>query len=482
MDKLWAHQEIGIRAALAQDNFAFFWDMGVGKTRAAIDVIRHRCHQNKRLMKVLILGPRAVSENWRREFLLFSKIDNRDILVLDQSGAKRAEKFKKFVQDPTTLAFSKPRVIISNYEMAQMKELVAAIKEWSPEILVCDESHRLKSHESKRAKIIIDIADRAKHKLLLTGTPILQSAMDVFNQMRVLDSGATFGNNFYAFRSQYFEDENAGWASKANHFPKWRPRPSTYKKFNELLYKKGSRVIKSECMSLPPFVREVAEVELSNEQRRLYDDMKAQFIAYIETEEKNGTPRAVVAQLAITKSLRLLQILTGFAKAEDGYIHEIKENPRLGVLSDYLEQLHGAHKVIVWCIFHENYKAIAKVCEKLKIGYAEYHGLTPNGEREDNLERFRKDPDCRVLISNPKAGGVGINLTEASYSIFYSRSFSLEADLQAEARNFRGGSEVHQKITRIDLVAPKTIDEIISEVLANKLDAAETILNMRNKL
>ena len=86
------------------------------------------------------------------------------------------------------------------------------------------------------------------------------------------------------------------------------------------------------------------------------------------------------------------------------------------------------------------------------------------------------------MIANQGAGGIGINMTEASYSIFFSRNFSLEHDLQAEARNYRGGSEMHQKVTRIDLVSPGTIDELISEALANKQNMAEKILDWKDKL
>src|ERR1019366_1754145 len=164
-----------------------------------------------------------------------------------------------------------------------------------------------------------------KHKILLTGTPILNSAMDIFMQLRVLDGGQSFGKNFWAFRSQYFEDENAAWSSKPGHFPKYEPRPATFKQFNDIIYKKAMRVMKSEVLDLPPLIVEEAEITLGKEQQKMYNDMRDTFLAYIEAEEKSGKPRAVVAQLAVTKSLRLMQILTGFAKDEDGNIHEIKE-------------------------------------------------------------------------------------------------------------------------------------------------------------
>lgn len=476
MKPLWKHQQIGLQKSLEQDNFALFFEMGTGKTATAIHTIRHLCNRHKKLLKVLILSPKAVVYNWRREFEMHSKISQNDIVILDQAGKKRVSVFL----DATSHDGGK--IIVTNYESMQMKDLKSVISHWQPDILICDESHRLKNHESKRAKAVVGLSAKIKYKYILSGTPILNTPMDIFNQFLVLDGGETFGKNFWAFRNQWFEDENAAWATRPQHFPKYVPRPSTFKSFNTLIYKKAMRVIKSECLDLPPLVREIATVELSPEQKKLYNQMKEDFIAFIDSELESGKSRAVVANLAVTKALRLQQIVSGFAKTEEGHIHEIKENPRLALLSEYLDEITVNHKVIIWATFHENYRSIAALCQKAQIDFSEYHGLIKNKDREENLSRFRNDPSCRVMIANPASGGVGINMTEASYSIFYSRSFSLEHDLQAEARNYRGGSEIHQKVTRIDLVAKDTIDELISQALANKQNMAEQILDWKDKL
>ena len=125
---------------------------------------------------------------------------------------------------------------------------------------------------------------------------------------------------------------------------------------------------------------------------------------------------------------------------------------------------------------------IADLCQDMNIEYAEIHGDISNAKRIDEMDRFRKDPKCRVMIANQAAGGTGVNLVEASYAIYYSKGFSLEHDLQSEARNHRGGSEMHSKVTRIDLVAKGTIDEVINEALKNKQNIAETILTWGKKI
>jgi SNF2 family DNA or RNA helicase len=212
----------------------------------------------------------------------------------------------------------------------------------------------------------------------------------------------------------------------------------------------------------------------------MYND----YIAFCEKESAEGRPRTVTAQLAITKALRLQQIVCGFVpveQTEDTYV--IEDNPRLKALEELLEDIcvEGKHKVIVWATFRQNYSQIQAVCDKLKIKTAAiYGGLTKN-EAQENIEAFTKG-DAQVMIANQKAGGVGINLVEASYSIYYSKSFSLEDDLQSEARNYRGGSQMHHRVTRIDLVARGTIDELITSSLANKQDVSQTILDWRSKI
>lgn len=211
----------------------------------------------------------------------------------------------------------------------------------------------------------------------------------------------------------------------------------------------------------------------------MYREMYNDFITFVES--KKGENRAVVAQLAVAKAMKLQQIVTGFVKDENGETHRIKDVPRLKVLQEQLEDIltDTDHKVIIWSHFKENQKMIAELLTEMKYGYREIHGDIPHADREDNMKAFRTDPEVRVMVANQAAGGVGINLVEASYSIYYGKGFKLEDDLQSEARNYRGGSEMHSKVTRIDIVAAGTIDEHVNEVLAAKQNISETILSWR---
>jgi SNF2 family DNA or RNA helicase len=480
MPPLWDHQKKAIEKSFLSDNLGILFDIGCGKTRTAIDIFRHKCAGHDRLLKTLILSPKITLTNWKREIAKFSKIHPRDVIILQGPAKKRLKQFMDATMVDNQLAT--PRVFISNYEIVEMEDVYKAITHWQPELIIADEAHRLKNPEGKRSKKVIALGDKSTYRYAATGTPVLNSAMDLFNIFRFLDKGATFGTNFWKFRNVWFEDENLAWSGRKGHFPKYVPRPETYAEFNKIIDTKAVKARKSECLDLPPFVREEVFVELSAEQRKLYEQMKQEYIAYIDDIEKTDTPRAVVAQMAVTKALRLQQIVTGYAKTEEGDIYTIKDNPRIEALSELLEELSPHHKIIVWSVFHENYSAISGVCKALKIPYGELHGRVVQKERERFINEFNNDPKCRVLIANQAAGGIGINLIASDISIFYSKNFSNEQDQQAEGRNYRGGSEIHQKVTRIDIVAENTIDSLIAEALAAKKNIASSILGWKTLL
>ncbi len=462
--KPWAHQLIAIERAAVLDNFALFFEMGTGKTSTAINNLRWKFVQHKRVLRTLVLGPPIVIENWRREFCAHSKV-GASVVCLQGTGKERARQMQG-VQDKNV-------IVVTNYETLLMDEVFSLIQHWSPEAIVFDESHKLKNISAKRTKLAIKLSDASHYRQILTGTPILNTPMDLFSQYRILDCGATFGKSFFAFRAEYFVDKNAG-MPKAKYFPNWVISERAYEKLHAKIAPSSMVVKKADCLDLPPLVKQKVFVELSKEQARLYKEMKDDFIAFMQD-------KACVASLAITKALRLQQIVSGFVALEGGDGEDrsnvaIKDNPRAKALEELLAEITPTSKCLVWAVFRENYAAVRKVCDALGIEYVEVHGGVSSAARQKAVDHFNTSPGCRVFLGHPQSGGIGINLVAASYSIFYSRSFSLENDLQAEARNYRGGSEIHEKVTRIDLVAKGTIDELITEKLAAKMEIGEKVL------
>lgn len=462
--KLWAHQLLGVTLGLLQDTFALFFEVGTGKTATAIRILCERMNLLQRNLRVIVFCPPVVCINWKREFGMFSDIDQSKIQVLNGPGKERLEILKK----------RKAQIYITNYEALLMKDLFEEMKKFGPEFIIFDEGHKLKSPQAVRSKKAAELADLAKYKLLLTGTPILNTTMDLFQQFRVLDGGQTFGKNFFTFRAKYFMDKNARMPSHI-HFPDFVVKPKSMAAFNEIIHARGAVARKADCLDLPPLIRKRVEVTMGAKQVRAYESMRKDFIAFME----GGT---AVAQLAITKALRLQQIVSGFVRCEgegvgsENDIH-FDDNSRIDALRSVLEEIfEQGQKVIIWAVFHENYAQIRKLLESMKIKYVELHGEINGKKRQEYVDSFNNDAEVFALIGHPGSGGVGVNLISASYSVYYSRGFSLEYDLQSEARNYRAGSERHEKITRIDLVAPNTIDDLILERLSNKQGISDKVL------
>ena len=441
-----------------------------GKTRSQIEILSWHISQGRN--KILIFAPPVVLFNWQRELLSFSDIPEHNIHVLYGPGKKRALYINE-LQTKSIKNKNLPYIIITNYETTQITSVYQKLIFMKFDVLVLDECHLLKDYRAKRTKQILQLSKEIPYKYGLTGTPVLNTPMDLFSQYMILfGMFPTFKeqsvDNFFSFRNRYFYDKNAGMPSHV-HFPKWLPKPKTVETFNTIIKKTAVIAKKSECLDLPPFINERRDVELGKEQKRAYDEMYRDFITYIEDE-------ACVAQLAIVKGLKLMQIVSGFLQVNEETTHRFKENPRLKLLEDLLLELTPNHKVIVWATFKDNYKTITELCLKHGIKMAHLHGEVSTREKFEAADRFNKVEDCRVMIANQMAGGIGVNLTASDTSIYFSRDFKLGGDIQSEGRNYRGGSEIHDKVTRIDIIAKDTIDELVLESLSNKEVIGENLL------
>jgi SNF2 family DNA or RNA helicase len=465
-----AHQSSAVDRFADAKEMALLWEMGTGKTTEGIAFLRWRYTMHKQVLPTLIISPVATLYNWLEEFKINAPQSIVDECLVPYMRTKKSKYTNK--DRAKLIKSSGKKIFILNPESLDSKEVVAALLEIGITCLVLDESHKFKSYDSKRLKALLTIADRATYRVISTGTPILNSYLDIWAQWRILDNGETFGKNFFVFRETYFRDENAAWKGQQGYFPSFVPRPETAQLVSQLMDRKATRIRKEECLDLPPLINQTIFVEMSDEQARAYYAMEDDMLVSL----KNGT---CAATNALTKVLRMLQIVSGHLTFERDDLEKttafFSKNPRIDALSNLLEELCPQHKVIVWCTFTENYAAIRKLCEGLGIEFAELTGQTKN--RQEEIDKFQKDEKCRVMISNPQAGGVGVNLTAASYAIYYSRSYSLGDRLQSEARNHRGGSEVHKSIVLIDLVVKDTIDEDVLETLKRKENFSDNVLD-----
>jgi len=460
------HQREALVFAQDKPHVALLWEMGTGKTGGAILLARSRYFDAGRILRTLIVTPPVTITNWKDEFKRWSHIpENLVHALLQPSGKKKAE----YLHNRVIPSFD-GGVVITNYEALLTECLFDAIEKWKPELIIFDEVHYVKSAKRKRSKLSQRLATAANFIISLTGTPILKDVRDVYGIFRTADVGLLFGRNEQLFAFRYLIDENAGWAGKASYFPKWKNNPATFPELNEKIYSKSLRKLKSECLDLPPLVKIKRSVPMSPDQAKAYKEVEKDFYSSL-----NSDGATVSANLAIVKALRLLQICTGFVGTDEGDEHVFETNPRLELCEEYLAELTPNHKVIVWCSFRQNYKMLEGLCKKLGVKYVMLTGDTK--DKGGAVDTFQNDPECRVIIANRGAGGVGVNLTAASYSIVYSRNFSLAEELQSEARNHRGGSQIHDQIVKIDLFATDTIEETVLESLTNKQEGATAVLD-----
>jgi SNF2 family DNA or RNA helicase len=481
---LWEHQRKGVELAVRNPiGFAFLFEQGTGKSRTAIETLRAKFSERGHLLPTIIFCPQIVISNWRDEWGKYSRVPESRVVSLVGPGKKRLEKFAECT------AKSREWIFVTNYESLLMADLFSAMSLWCPQVLVFDEAHKCKTPGTKRSKAAAKLANPKgtdkPYTYILTGTPILNTPMDIFQQYLIMDGGLTFGSNFWLFRAKYFKDRNAH-MPKDKKYPLWEVMTiqkdgiDGLREINEKIFKRGMRVEKKDCLDLPPEVSVIIKVEMSPTQKRLYVEMKKDFITFYKS-------KACTAQLAITKALRLMQITSGIVSVTDE-THEEKEvivevlddTPKLAAVKELLEEItESGGKVLLWAVWQKNYEQLAEVCKALSLDYVEIHGGISEKQKNENVARFKSDPNCRVFIGHPGSGGIGINLTVAAYSIFYSRTFSLEHYLQARARNHRGGSKEagHENITHYDLVCEGTIEELAIQKLANKIEVSDKILN-----
>lgn len=469
---LWKHQEEAINIAKHRDEYGLLWEPGSGKTFASISILRNWCLNENRILSTVVFTLPGVLKQFSDSFHEYSRLGKHVVLLNQKTGLKKRLALNE------GLASGSPKIFITNYESLLNKEFHKMLMDADIECLICDESHKLKNSRAKRTKLVTELALKSKKRLILTGTPMTNSPMDLFSQFLILDKGQSFSNNFFVFRARYFYDANST-MPRHIYFPNWKIRPNVEAELYEIMSEVSSRVKIDECLDLPPLIRKPVYVDMSPKQKKAYKELEEDFITYLDDKH-------CVADLALTKMLRMQQVLSGHLPVQDmdGQNKEVItfDNPRLKELKEQILDLKDQHKIIVWAVFKHNHIEIAEMLESIGVPFATIVGGQTNKFREEEKRRFKEDKDVRVCLASQSAGGTGLDLWESSVSIYYSRNYSWEDDYQSQSRNRRGGSEIHKSILRIDLICPDTYDGIILDALSKKESISKNILDYGDRL
>lgn len=461
---------------------AHLWEQGTGKSKMIVDTASWLYAQGK-ICAVLVVAPNGVQRNWViNEFPNHCPdyIDYKATWYVSSPNKRETERMKAVMCHKGLI------VVAMNIEALATekgKKFAAGFVKMLKCLLVVDESSMIKNPKAIRTKVLLDISVHAKYRRILTGTPVTQGPLDIFTQFTFLDDNILGTSSYYAFRNRYAAMREM----RLNQNGQQRSFQVVdhYINMDDLQRRidpHSDRVTKAECLDLPEKLFQKRYVELSKEQRKLYDSLKKDFLVEFKGKEMS-------APLALTKIVRLQQIIGGFFQEDqtieyDDELNPIisqaakpipidKTNPRVESLVELLEETQG--KVIIWSRFRAEIAAIVKRIQEEfgKSSVVEYHGGVPNDIRSSNIQAFQTNPECRYFVGHVQAGGKGLTLHAATTVVYFSNNFSLEDRLQSEDRAHRIGQT--KNVTYVDFVAPNTLDEQVVDVLRSKKNVADLI-------
>ena len=461
--KPYAHQMTALEKSWNKETYAYFMEMGTGKTKVLIDNLAMLYDKGK-VNGALIIAPKGVVGTWYDNELpthLPSHIENVTVLWQANITKKQQESLDTLFEQGEKL-----HIIIMNVEAFSTdkgKKFAEKFMSCHNTLMAIDESTTIKTPSARRTKNILTLSREAKYRRIMTGSPVTKNPLDLYTQCDFLSPWLLNFSSYYAFRNRYAEMKTLHMHGRqiqiVNGFKNLGELSDKLKEFSY-------RVLKEDCLDLPDKIFIKRQIQLTADQRRLYEQMKKEAMAIL-----NG--KQVTTVNALTQLMRLHQITCGHFTADDGSLQRI-DNNRVNELMSILEETEG--KAIIWAHYQHDIKDIIK--EVIKVhgpgSIVDYYGLTPKDERQGNIKKFQDDPKCRFFVGTPATGGYGITLTAANTVIYFSNGYDLEKRLQSEDRAHRIGQK--KSVTYVDLMADDTVDEKIVKALRKKINIASEVL------
>lgn len=430
--------------------------MGCGKTLTAI-AVAGTLYQTKRIRRVIIVAPTSVCSVWPKEFDDFADFPH---IVKVMLGTKQQR--LKQLQDLCDFPSKALRVAVINYESTWREGIFEKLMDFRADLIIADESQRIKTHDTEQSKAMHKLGDQTPYKLILSGTPVQNNALDLYSQYRFLDPNV-FGTNFYQFRNRYCV--MGGFNKK---------QIVAYKDLDGLIKKEHSiayRVTKEEALDLPEQTFETRYISLSPKERKLYDKIRKESAAELANGER------ISATTVLTKMLRLQQFTGGFLVTDDSDKPQQFSSGKINALEDIIDDyvLGAGKKLVVFARFRPEIDLIATLLKKKKIQFGQIYGDIPLEQRGEIVKDFQTNPDTKVFVAQIDTAGLGITLTAADTCVYYSVNFNYAAYSQSLARIHRIGQR--NTCTYIHLTVEKTIDETVLKALHKKEDLAKTIVD-----
>jgi SNF2 family DNA or RNA helicase len=458
------HQLDALQDSWDKENFAYFMEMGTGKSKVLLDNAAMLYDKGK-INGLLIIAPKGVYKNWYDSEIpthLPNHIFKKMVLW------KTSDKSKKQQLLLNTLfeTGSEFHILLMNVEAFSKGDgaaFAAKFLSCHNTMIAIDESTTIKTPTSNRTKNILALREHAKYRRILTGSPVTKSPLDLFSQCEFLDPWLLGHTSYWTFKSRYAVTRKIQVQGRQVEIV------VGYRNLGELSEKIqpfSKRVLKDDCLDLPKktFMKHV--VEMTKEQKKVYKQMKEEAIAYLDG-------KVLSSATVMTQLMRLHQITCGHFTPDDGEIKNLPCN-RMTELMDILENVHG--KAVIWSHYTHD---VRRIIDEIKRVYGDdsvvdYFGQTTSEERSANIKKFQNDDNCRFFVGTTHTGGYGITLTAASTMIYFSNGYDLEKRQQSEARIDRIGQT--KPMTYIDIISEDTVDDRIVKALRSKINIANQIM------
>lgn len=439
--------------------FGLLFEMGCGKTLTAI-AIAGAGYQMGKIDRLLIVAPTSVVAVWPKELKEYArfKYTCKTLLGEKQQRIKQIDDLLKF-------PFKALKIAVINYESTWRPEILEKLKEFDADMVIADESQRIKTYDAAQSKAMHELGDQARYKLILSGTPVQTAAIDIWSQYRFLDK-TVFGENFFKFRGRYAI--MGGYGNKK--IVGYRDLEGLIKKEHSIAF----RVTKDEALDLPEQTFETRRIQFSPKEKSLYERLKKDSYAELD----NGGH--ITATTVLTKLLRLQQLTGGFLVQDEAQKPQLVSRAKLDALTDIIVDyvIGSGKKLVVFARFIAEVKAIIDLAAKVlpkDLKQVAIYGDVKKEDRGDIVKQFQEDPSTVLFVGQIDTAGTGITLTAADTCVYYSKNFNYATYSQSLSRIHRIGQR--NCCTYIDLEIEGTIDELISSALSRKEDMAKTVVD-----
>ena len=464
--KPYGHQLDALETSWNKENFAYFMEMGTGKSKVLLD--NAAVLYDKGLINgLLLIAPKGVYKNWYDSEIPTHLPDHIETNIVLWKTSDKSKK-QQLLLNTLFKSGNHLNILIMNVESFSSgngAEFAYKFLSAHPKSMVAiDESTTIKTPTSNRTKNILKLSDHCKYRRILTGSPVTKSPLDLYSQCQFLDPWLLDHQSYYTFRARY------SICKKIQVNGRQVEIVVGYRNLGELSDKIkpfSKRILKDDCLDLPEKSYVKHYVELTKEQKKVYEQMKKEAIAFLDGKMQSSAT-------VMTQLMRLHQITCGHFTADDGTIKDLPCS-RLGELMSILENVEG--KTIIWSHYTHDVRRIIKEIKRVygDDSVVDYYGATDTDARSANIKKFQTDDKCRFFVGTTHTGGYGITLTAGSNMIYFSNGYDLEKRQQSEARIDRIGQT--KKMTYIDIMTEDTIDERIVKALRNKVNIANTIMD-----